>query len=167
MRYSAEEIFQMAESVEREGARFYRLAAKNSENAETKAFFNRLADWETRHEKLFAALRSDLPHAARHEDGPGDPIEEHAADYLRAFVDGKVFPHPPRLADSGESITADPVKALEFALGREKDTIILFLTLQEQVPKYWGREKVQQIVAEELKHVHMIEGQLRDIADRR
>ncbi|MFW6367398.1 MAG: ferritin-like domain-containing protein [bacterium] len=163
IRYNAEELFQMAESVERDGALFYRRAAEASDSPDTSELFTRLADWEEKHEKLFAELRQSLPDSARHEDGPGDPVEEHAAAYLQAFVDGKVFPAPSWATAAGETPAAVPRSALEFALDREKDTIILFLTMQEHVPKYWGREQVQKIVAEELKHVHMIEAQLRDI----
>lgn len=163
IRYNAEELFEMAESVERAGASFYRRAAEAGGNPDATALFARLADWEEKHEKLFAELRRSLPESARHEDGPGDPIEEHASDYLKAFVDGKVFPDPTRATAAGEDLAADPGRAIEFALTREKDTIILFLTMQEHVPKYWGREQVRKIVTEELKHVHMLEAQLRQI----
>lgn len=161
--YNAEELFQMAEAVEHEGRRFYRQAAAAVGNPELAELLNQLAEWEGKHEERFAAMRAELPESARHETGPGDPVEEHAADYLHAFVDGKVFPGVLRPGDSPPPL-ATPSDVLGYALAREKDTIIFFLTLQAQVPKYWGRERIQGIIEEELKHVHLLEHQRRKLA---
>ncbi len=80
IRYNAEELFQMVESVERDGASFYREAAQATGNHGMAEMLNQLADWEDRHRQRFAAMRAELPPQAQHETGPGYPVEEHAAD---------------------------------------------------------------------------------------
>lgn len=163
IRYSAVELFQMAEAVEREGMRFYREAAARVEDAALAGLLNQLAEWEGRHEARFASMRADLPPPARRQDGPGDPAEEHAVDYLHAFVDGKVFPgllHPA----SSPLAPSTPAEVLDYALAREKDTIVFFLTMQGQVPQHWGRERIQGIVDEELSHVHILTAKRQELA---
>ncbi|MDT8389947.1 MAG: ferritin family protein [Lentisphaeria bacterium] len=162
--YNAEELFRMAESVERDGMLFYRQAAETVDDPELVRLLSELADWEARHEARFAALRAELPESASHEPGPGDPVEEHAADYLQAFVDGKVFPGPSRTGGFEFPKLVAPDDILAYALGREKDTIVFFLTLQQQVLKYRGRDRIQAIIDEELKHVHILERKRREIA---
>jgi rubrerythrin len=163
IRYNAEELFRMAESVERDGMRFYRQAAQNVDSPELAELLSQLADWEGRHDTQFAAMRADLPEAATRGTGPGDPVEEHAADYLQAFVDGKVFPSPSRTSGFEYPRLAEPEEVLAYAIGREKDTIVFFLTLQQQVPRYRGQDRIQGIIDEELKHVHILEGKRREL----
>lgn len=163
-RYNAEELFRMAESVEREGMRFYRQMAQTVEHPEVRNLLSELADWEAKHEKLFAAMREELPETARQEPGPGDPLEEHAADYLQAFIEGKVFPGPSRTEGFEYPTLADLDALLNYAIGREKDTIVFFLTIQRQVLKYRGQERIAAIIDEELKHVHILERKRRELA---
>lgn len=163
IRYNAEELFQMAESVERDGAAFYREAAQATNNQDLVDLLTQLADWEDRHRQRFAAMRNELPPEAQHEAGPGDPVEEHAADYLQAFVDGKVFPDPTRAERSSYPNLEVPEDVLDYALGREKDTIVFFLTVQGQVPKFWGHDRIRAIIDEELKHVHILEQKRREL----
>lgn len=163
IRYNAEELFRMAESVERDGRQFYRQAAQAVGCPDLARLLNELADWEGKHEERFAAMRAELPESASREPGPGDPLEEHAADYLQAFVDGKVFPGPSRTAGFAFPQLADPAAVLAYAIGREKDTVVFFLTLQQQVPKFRGQERIQAIIDEELKHVHILERKRREI----
>jgi rubrerythrin len=163
VKYNAEELFRMAESVERDGMCFYRQAARDVQNPEVAGLLTQLADWEGRHEQQFAAMRADLPEAASREAGPGDPVEEHAADYLQAFVDGKVFPSPSRTSGFEYPRLAGADEVLTYAVGREKDTIVFFLTLQQHVPKYRGQDRIQGIIDEELKHVHILEGKRREL----
>lgn len=163
IRYNAEELFRMAESVERDGMRFYRQAAQTVESPELARMLTELAEWEAKHEQRFADLRNELPETASRGNGPGDPVEEHAADYLQAFVDGKVFPDPSRTRGFEHPNLVESDDVLAYAIGREKDTIVFFLTLQQQVPRYRGRDQIQAIIDEELKHVHILERKRREI----
>ncbi len=54
MPFNADEVFEMAEQIERNGARFYRAAAKKI--PEVSQVFSDLAAMEDEHEKTFAAI---------------------------------------------------------------------------------------------------------------
>ena len=56
IRYNAEELFRMAESVERDGRQFYRQAAQAVASPDLARLLNELADWEAKHEMRFAEI---------------------------------------------------------------------------------------------------------------
>ena len=56
--FSADEIFEMAEEIERNGAGFYREAAKNTSDKEIKQMLLELADMEDEHLTTFQQMRS-------------------------------------------------------------------------------------------------------------
>ena len=58
MPFNADEVFEMAEQIERNGARFYRTAAEKF--PEVNPLLLELAAMEDKHEKTFAAMRSEL-----------------------------------------------------------------------------------------------------------
>ena len=58
--FTAEDVFEMAEQLERNGAKFYREAAQNTDNPEYKKLLVGLAEMEVEHEKTFVELRSEL-----------------------------------------------------------------------------------------------------------
>ena len=91
MRYdfNADEIFEMAEQMERNGESFYKKAAASIQDSNHQALLLKLADMEVEHEKTFKAMRRDLSDAAKSAT-VFDP-EGEAALYLRALVDIRVF----------------------------------------------------------------------------
>ena len=58
--FNADEIFEMAEQMERNGANFYRDAADNISDGKNKELLLRLADMEVEHEKTFVEMRKSL-----------------------------------------------------------------------------------------------------------
>ena len=87
--FNADEVFEMAEQLERNGGKFYRSAAENADNSENRSFLLELAKMEDQHEKTFKAMRAELPAKAK-ESKVFDPQGE-AALYLRALADTRVF----------------------------------------------------------------------------
>ncbi|MBN1456465.1 MAG: hypothetical protein JW912_01280, partial [Sedimentisphaerales bacterium] len=61
--FSADEIFEMAEEIERNGAKFYRKAAKNAATKDIKDMLVNMAVMEDGHEKTFAEMRKELSEA--------------------------------------------------------------------------------------------------------
>ena len=51
--FNLDEIFEMAEEIERNGASFYREAAKKVSDKETQKMFVHLAGWKTAISKYF------------------------------------------------------------------------------------------------------------------
>ena len=58
--FNADDIFDMAEQIERNGAKFYRTAADGIDDSSSQKFLLELAAMEDEHEKTFASIRSQL-----------------------------------------------------------------------------------------------------------
>ena len=147
--FNADEIFEMAEQIERNGAKFYRRAAENTDDAHTKRVLLDLAAMEDEHEKTFAAMRADL-------SGPEmavtvfDPDGE-AGRYLRAMADGHVFD----ISDPSEKLTGTESRedVLRTAIGLEQDSIVFYLGMKEMVPGSLGKDRIDDVIKEEMRHV--------------
>ena len=84
--FNADEIFEMAEQIERNGAKFYREAAGNASSDDIKRMLLDMAAMEDGHLKTFEQMRKDL---AKQEKASNvfDP-DNQAALYLQAMADG-------------------------------------------------------------------------------
>ncbi len=87
MLFNADEVFEMAEQIEVNGARFYRAAAKKF--PALAQMLLELAAMEDEHQKTFAAMHAELS-AAEQQQLVFDPDGE-AQMYLRVMADGNVF----------------------------------------------------------------------------
>ncbi len=154
--FSADEILQMAEQIERNGARFYqRAAAAASKNA--REIFVDLANQEIEHEKTFAGMRTGLSDEERKTPVP-DP-EGTSAAYLQAWADGHVFDVR---VDPSEKLTGKETiqEILLIAIGMEKDSIAFYLGMKDAVPARLGRSVVDRIIKEEMSHMARLSRQL-------
>jgi rubrerythrin len=148
--FTADELFEMAKKMEEDGARFYRNAAESVSSEEPRQLLLELADWEDKHRQTFIDMRKQVAGSG----GPGldyDPDGE-AADYLRTFVDGRVF----RIqSDAGERLkqAEDLNDILRIAVGLEKDAILFYTGMKDVMPSDQEKLKVDKILAEERKHV--------------
>jgi rubrerythrin len=156
--FNADDVFEMAEQIERNGAKFYRSAAETIQDAETREKLLGLAVMEDGREKVFAAMRKEL---TIEEMTPTafDPDGELAL-YLRALADVHVFDTKTGLSsrlDDRESAQ----DILMTAIGLEKDSIVFYLGIREMVPEQMGRKKVDGIIKEEMSHITLLNGQIR------
>jgi rubrerythrin len=154
--FNADEILQMAEQIERNGARFYRRAAAGVSKAAGKILLD-LADRELEHEKTFAGMRAGLTEAERKTPVP-DQAGESAA-YLEAWADGHVFDVR---VDPSEKLTGKETirEILLIAIGMEKDSIVFYLGMKDAVPGKMGRSVVDKIIKEEMSHMATLSRQL-------
>mgnify|MGYP006278023925 CR=1 FL=1 len=155
--FNADEIFEMAEQIERNGTAFYKKAASFNEGGVKKLLLD-LASWEADHEDRFKEMRSDLSSLESQEQF-FDPDEE-TAKYLRAFADRHVFDtrkKPEDLLDGEESLE----EILRMAIGLEKDSIVFYLGLRDATRKETGKQKVEGIIKEEMRHVSTLSDELR------
>ena len=146
--FNADEIFEMAEQIERNGAAFYRLAAQQF--PAQQRLLTTIAEQEDAHWAIFSALRRQLTSKDR-EATVSDPDQE-AEAYLRALADRRVvdIKHGPKsVLKGGESFT----DILRIALGMEKDSIVFYLGMREMVPPALGQDKLDLIIKEEKKHI--------------
>ncbi len=156
--FNLDEIFAMAEEIERNGARFYRRAADISTDPKAKEIFSELARWEDGHERLFQRLRDNLVGADDAQSTVWDPMGD-AELYLQAMAEQHVFRRDldvETLVDQA----GEPKAILELALQFERDSILFFLGMKQVVPAHQGSEKVDRLIAEEMGHVAYLKKQL-------
>lgn len=148
--FNADEIFEMAEQIERNGAVFYRKAANNVAGEE-KDFLLELAKMEDQHEITFKSLRKDLT-ASQKESKTFDP-DDMAPQYLKALADTRVFFEK----DLDPTTMTEILKA---AITAEKDSIVFYLGMKELVPAKMGKDKIDDIIKEEMSHIRLLSTRL-------
>jgi rubrerythrin len=149
--FNADEVFEMAEQIERNGAKFYRDAAKSITDSSNKDLLLSLSKMEETHEKTFHSMRKALT-AAEKTSTVFDPAGE-AALYLRALADTRVFFE--KKIDLS-SIT----EILKSAIEAEKDSIVFYLGMKEAVPASLGQDRINRIIKEEMGHIRMLSKEL-------
>lgn len=148
--FNANEIFEMAEEIERNGAKFYRQAAKNAADKETKQMLLDMAVVEDGHLKTFEEMRKQL---SGQEKGWTifDP-DNQSVLYLQAMADARGYEGKitPTKELTGNETTKE---IIEIALNSENESTVFYLSLKELVPVKAGRDKVEAIIIEELSHI--------------
>lgn len=149
--FSADDIFKLAEEIERNGAAFYRNAAQFVSTDSQKELLIHLADMEVTHEKIFKALHAELTEKEKAET-VFDPDDESAL-YLKALADMRVFFDKPIDTSSMENI-------LKAAVTAEKDSIVLYLGMKDLVPEKFGQNRIDTIIKEEMGHIRLLSNEL-------
>jgi len=145
--FSADEILAMAEQLERSGAAFYRKTAEDAEDPTVKDLLIELASMEDGHIKTFSCMRAEL--SEKEKDRPTfDPGHE-ANLYLRSLADTRVFFEKEIDTSSLEGILKAAVKA-------EKDSILFYLGMKDLVPDYLGKDRLEEIIREEMSHITLL-----------
>jgi len=157
IRFNADEIFEMAERIERNGARFYRQAAEGFKDADSRQKLFNLAAMEDEHEKIFHSMRADISGQEGVISG-FDPNGE-AALYLQAIADGKVFDvrKDPTERLTGKETVEDIYR---MAIGLEKDSIVFYQGIKEMVPERLGKDRIEAIIKEEMGHITLLSKEL-------
>lgn len=149
--FNADEVFEMAEQMERNGAKFYRDAAENAADSSNKELLMGLSKMEEAHEKMFESMRAELT-AADKASTVFDPSGE-ASLYLRALVDSRVF-------FKKEIDVTSMVEILKSAIEAEKDSIVFYLGMKEGVPEKLGKGRLEAIIKEEMGHIRVLSKEL-------
>ena len=148
--FNASEIFEMAEEIERNGARFYRKAAENSSDEKTKQMLLNMAVMEDGHLKTFEEMRKQL---SEQEKGGivFDPDNESVL-YLQTMADARGWEGRinPMKELTGNETTKE---ILEIALNSEKESVFFYFGLKGLVSAKAGKDKVEKIIIEELSHI--------------
>ncbi|MHC4438224.1 MAG: ferritin-like domain-containing protein [Planctomycetota bacterium] len=151
MPFNADEVFEMAEQIERNGAKFYRAAAEKLSRA--REVLLDLASMEDEHEKTFAAMRAEL--SGKEVVKPVFDPDDEAQIYLRVMADKFVFnlkTDPTEQLVSKE--TAEDL--LEMAIDVERDSIDFYVGMKGLVSSRADKEKVEAIIKEEISHIAIL-----------
>jgi len=158
--FNANEIFEMAEEIERNGAKFYRQAAQNSRDEETKQMLLDMADMEDGHLTTFKEMREQL---SGQEKGwtVFDP-DNQSALYLQAMADARGYEG--KITPTKELTGSEtPKEILDIALNSEKESVVFYFGLKSLVLPKAGRDKVEAIIIEELGHITTLLNKLKSL----
>jgi rubrerythrin len=155
--FNADEVFEMAEQIERNGAKFYREAAGNASDRQIKDMFLRFASMEDAHLRTFQQMRKSLSEREK-EETTFDP-EGEASLYLQAMADSRGFEgmKSPAMKLTGKESTRE---LFDIAIGAEKNSVLYYVGLKELVSAGAGRDKVEAIIREEIGHLAELRRQL-------
>lgn len=154
--FNADEVFEMAEEIERNGRSFYETMAERLGPGHSQELLGALAREEAEHVRIFSELRRR--HAEAGDGVRGPEPDAVTVLYLRALADGRVFEEPAKDKDLGAC--PSPEAVLRFAIQREKDSIVYYMGMKEVVPPELGREAVDAIIREEMDHVTRLSNEL-------
>jgi rubrerythrin len=149
--FNADDIFEIAKQLERNGAEFYRFAAKAAKDDNARELLLSLAAMEDDHQKIFTQMHSQLT-ASEKTATVFDP-EGEAAGYLKALAESRVFFEKKIDTSSMEAILKDAITA-------EKDSIVFYLGMREVVPEKQGRSRLDDVIKEEMGHIRLLSKEL-------
>lgn len=149
---NAFEVFEIAEQIERNGAKFYRKAATIFEDLNIRQIFLRLADWETEHEKTFTDMREQI-------------LGSDTASV--SFRPDEALPDPKVMAGLAIfGIRAEPTEelngketrddVLRKAIEKEKDSIVFYNGLKDFLSNAADRDPIDRIISEEMQHIRIL-----------
>lgn len=157
--FNANEIFEMAEQIEKNGAMFYREAAKKVSDEKMKKMLVSLAEMEDVHLEIFQEMRKQLRPGEK-EEVTFDP-DNQAMLYLKDMagshgLEGK--------KSHTEKLTGRETKReiLEIAISAEKSSVVFYTGLKELVPASAGRDKVEKIIKEEYGHLVLLQSFIKE-----
>ena len=147
--FSASEIVRLGILIEQNGYDFYREAAAAAKSEKTKEIFEYLAKEEQQHEKTFRGM---IPELDNYE--PPESASEEYLEYLKALSREHVFTEKNRGKETAAEITSD-MKALDLAIGFEKDSILLFHEMKNLVPEH-GYPLINGLIDQEREHLRKL-----------
>jgi len=155
--FNAFEVFEIAEQIERNGTNFYIRAAELFDDPDICQMFLRLAEWEKEHGQFFARMKQQLSGQSRHEN------TSEADDLLpdpRVMAGLAVFGIR---SDPTEELRGrqDKTDIIRRAVEREKDSIVFYHGLKEFVPAGADKDKIDNIIKEEMRHIVILDQSLK------
>jgi len=149
------EVLGMAVEMESNAVDFYEsLAAKRSDEADAQAI-RKLADMERDHRSIFEEMRAKL-------GGPegGEVPRTEGGLFAAALADGYRVEGSRKVAAGmkGDEPLAD---VLRLAIGLEKEAVLFYLGIKDVLSSPEDKAKVDQVIAEEKKHIVTLAGELK------
>ena len=160
IKYSADDIFEMAVRSERNAAAYYRKAAQLHADRFEAEFLVKLAEMEDEHERTFRSLRSELS-ARERVPTALDPFDQNSL-YLCAMADKSIAEGSPVLADrlTGQE---SMVEILTTARDLEKEAILFYVGMKDMVPDHLGKQRIERIIEEEKSHLVTLTEELNNL----
>jgi rubrerythrin len=159
---SEDEVYRVGMCIERAGLDFYSKMAEKADDAATTRVFQRLARDEKQHLAYFESM--ELATAGGMGSRPSD-LDEDLSRYVCSIVDGGIFRSISMMESAGRR-KFDAEKALELALGVEKDAVLYYSEALSAAKKKGTKDALARLVAEEKAHVVEITKRLENLRKR-
>jgi rubrerythrin len=155
--FNAFEVFEIAEQIERNGTDFYIRAAELFDDPDICQMFLRLAKWEMEHEQTFAGMKQQLSEQSRQEgtSGADDLLPDPRVMAGLAVFGMRSYPTEEL---RGRQEKTDIIRR---AVEKEKDSIVFYHGLKEFVPAEADKEKIDEIIKEEMRHIVTLDQSLK------
>ena len=146
---SGTEVFSLAMEIEKSGYAYYKTVADSTDDGALKTLFDFLADQEIQNYEYFKSLEAEIGEITISEEE-----WEATSEYIKASVDSRFFIGEDRAIMAAQNV-ADPINAIDVAIGFEKDTLLFFYELLNVTPEK-SKDTTQKIVEEEKRHILML-----------
>lgn len=157
--FTADDIFEIAEEIEKNAVEFYREAAERSANKDTKKLLLEMATSEDEHLKTFQQMRKEL---RVEEEIAALDSDRRSAEYLQIMADARTWEgriNPTQELSGNETAR----QILDIALDAEKEMVVFYFGLKNLVSTQTGRNKVEDIIIEELEHISSLLNKLKSL----
>ncbi len=151
--FSAYEIIDIAEKLEKNGEKVYREAMDQTGDPSLKELLEWMADEEVKHAEWFSELKSQVE---LNKDQL--LIREMSGDLVSEFVGDQSF----SLKDVDFSAIKDSKELLEVFIEFERDTILFYEMLESFIIDKETGEKLNHIMDEEKTHISKLQELLPD-----
>jgi rubrerythrin len=160
--FNADEVMEMAIQIEKNGRSFYLHVADIHQDDQLADFFEKLADMENSHIKTFQKFHEEF--SSTEKEGQVFDPDNQASMYLAVMANTHGGEGDPQITETltGKETLED---ILEIALNLEKKSILFYLGLKDLVSKKRGKDKVDQIIDEEKKHIVQLSEVLQNIRE--
>jgi rubrerythrin len=150
--FSILEAVELAVGIEKEGVRFYALAADKADDPALKELFLDLKKKEHEHIVTFQGLYAELAEKQGDADAALYLLDPEVAAAFHAYVETAVFPVKGAAAKIIEACEA-PDDILRLGMQAEKDSILYYHELLSHAPYPEAKDLIRKIIVEEGKHL--------------
>jgi rubrerythrin len=154
--FSGDELIKIAIGIETRGITFYDIMAKSSDNDEARAVFEDLVQMERDHLQTFQEILGTAG-----KGGVEPPSEERLA-YLQSLIDTAVFTDDLITSEMATQADSD-IKALELAISAEKDSILFYYEMKDELPRNLS-PVMEKLIAEEKLHLRQLSEMKKSLA---
>jgi len=141
------ELLKFAIQRETESFDLYTHMAEQTKDPELKVLYETLAEQETKHKMFYTSM---LEHTPKEASPKAKPEGDEYMDYIKNLIGSQRTVKPL----SNEQLH-DPIQSLDYAISREKDSVLFYTGLKHYVPKE-AHDKVDIIIHEEMKHAAIL-----------
>jgi rubrerythrin len=146
--FTLSDLRDIAIQIERNGVEAYRSASQRIVDPEIAAVVALMAEEELRHLNWFKQLSTGVNAPSEHPE-----IEAMGRSLLKEMMESRTF----SLGSEPLQRAVDVSAVLSQSLGFEEDTILFYNTLGAFIETPAAKDQLEEIIAEERRHVEMIE----------